>query len=169
MKVAYAFRRGVLYPHQDAGIGSKEHRSAFLKKAREIGFEGIELGPSVLDQPDIASLRSELEDAGMPCVAIRGGGSFINPLTANKASNQWEQIIGFAAQIGAGVVNSTIGGSPAPDPRGIGTYRGERISQGSSRTARAEDYERTAVGWLGLRRSPPITGWNFRSKFIRTR
>ncbi len=146
MKVAYAFRRGVLYPHQDAGIGSKEHRSGFLKKAKEIGFDGIELGPSVLDQPDVATLRAELEDAGVPCVAIRGGGGFISPRNATRAGKQWEQIINFAAQIGAGVVNSTIGGSPAPDPRGIGTYRGERISQGSSRTAREEDYERTARG-----------------------
>ena len=146
MKVAYAFRRGVLYPHQDGGIGSKEHRSAFLKKAKEIGFDGIELGPSVLDQPDVATLRAELEDAGMPCVAIRGGGGFIAPRNALGAGKQWEQIIQFAAQIGAGVVNSTIGGSPAPDPRGIGTYRGERISQGSSQTAREEDYERTARG-----------------------
>lgn len=146
MKVAYAFRRGVLYPHQDGGIGSKEHRSAFLKKAKDIGFDGIELGPSVLDQPDVATLRAELEDAGMPCVAIRGGGGFIAPRNALGAGKQWERIIQFAAQIGAGVVNSTIGGSPAPDPRGIGTYRGERISQGSSRTAREEDYERTARG-----------------------
>lgn len=146
MKVAYAFRRGVLYPHQDGGIGSKEHRSAFLKKAKEIGFDGIELGPSVLDQPDVETLRAELEDAGMPCVAIRGGGGFIAPRNALGAGKQWERIIQFAAQIGAGVVNSTIGGSPAPDPRGIGTYRGERISQGSSRTAREEDYERTARG-----------------------
>ena len=149
MKVAYAFRRGVLYPHQDGGIGSKEHRSAFLKKAKEIGFDGIELGASVLDQPDVASLRAELEDAGMPCVAIRGGGSFINPRAAAGASKQWEQIIGFAAQIGAGVVNSTVGGSPSPDPRGAGTYRGERISQGASQTAREEDYERTARGLSG--------------------
>ena len=146
MKVAYAFRRGVLYPHQDGGIGSKEHRSAFLKKSKEIGFDGIELGPSVLDQPDVATLRAELEDAGMPCVAIRGGGGFIAPRNALGAGKQWQRIIEFAAQIGAGVVNSTIGGSPSPDPRGIGTYRGERISQGSSRTAREEDYERTARG-----------------------
>ena len=146
MKVAYAFRRGVLYPHQDGGIGSKEHRGAFLKKAKEIGFEGIELGPSVLDQPDVATLRSELEDAGMPCVAIRGGGGFTAPRAASRAGKQWEQIIHFAAQIGAGVVNSTVGGSPSPDPRGIGTYRGERISQGASQTAREEDYERTAQG-----------------------
>ena len=103
----------------------------------------------MLDQPDVASLRAELEDAGMPCVAIRGGGSFIDPRTASRASKQWEQIIGFAAQIGAGVVNSTVGGSPSPDPRGAGTYRGERISQGSSQTAREEDYERTARGLSG--------------------
>ncbi len=146
MKVAYAFRRGVLYPHQDGGIGSKEHRSAFLKKAKAIGFDGIELGPSVLDQPDVASLRAELEDAGMPCVAIRGGGGFTDPRTASRANQQWEGIIHFAAQIGAGVVNSTVGGSPSPDPRGDGTYRGERISQGASQTAREEDYERTARG-----------------------
>ena len=146
MKVAYAFRRGTLYPHQDGGIGSKEHRSAFLQKAKEIGFDGIELGPSVLDQPDVGSLRVELEDAGMPCVAIRGGGGFTDARTAAGANKRWEEIIHFAAQIGAGVVNSTVGGSPSPDPRGDGTYRGERISQGSSQTAREEDYERTARG-----------------------
>jgi sugar phosphate isomerase/epimerase len=146
MKVAYAFRRGTLYPHQDSGIGSKEHRSTFLKKAKEIGFDGIELGASVLDQPNVESLRAELENAGLPCVAIRGGGGFTNPRTAAGTNKRWAEIIHFAAQIGAGVVNSTVGGVPAPDPRGIGTYRGERISQGSSRTAREEDYEQTARG-----------------------
>ncbi len=146
MKVAYAFRRGVLYPHQGTDLATKEFRGKFLKKAKEIGFDGIELGAGVLDYPDVESLRAELEDVGMPCVAIRGGGGFTNPRTTAGMVKRWEDIIHFAAQIGAGIVNSTVGGAPAADPRSIGTYQGERISQGSSRTAREEDYERTTRG-----------------------
>jgi len=45
--------------------------------------------------------------------------------------------------MGAGGVNSTVT-TPPRDPNGKGTYRGESVSQGSSRYASAEDYERTA-------------------------
>ena len=45
--------------------------------------------------------------------------------------------------MGAGIVNSTVT-TPPTDPGGKGTYRGESVSQGSSRQASPADYERTA-------------------------
>jgi len=97
-----------------------------------------------LSDADVATLRSELEDAGMPCVAIRGGGGAAHPRVA--ASNKQRMIAAahFAAKVGAGVVNSTVT-TPPRDPNGKGTYRGEPVSQGSSRLASPIDYERTAT------------------------
>ena len=145
MKVAYAFRREVLYPYQGTDLATKEHRVKFLKKVKEIGFDGIELGVGVFDRLDVESLSAELEDTGLPCVAIRGGGGLINPRTAARNRQTLEAAVGFAAQIGAGIVNTTVG-APPTDPRGKGTEKGERVSQGASRTATEEDYERTARG-----------------------
>ena len=143
MKIAYAFRRGALYPHQGADLPAKPHRQAFLKKTKAIGFDAIELGTSLYGLPDVQSLRHELEDAGLPCAAIRGGGGFAHPRTAANSKQRLTQAVQFAAQIGAGVVNTVLGTPPA-QPGGKGTFRGETISQGSSRTAREEDFVRTA-------------------------
>ncbi len=143
MKIAYAFRRQVLYPHQGTDFATVEHRARFLKQVKEIGFDGIELGVGVFGLPDVESLRSELEDVGIPCVVIRGGGGFTNPRTATRNRKTLEAAVRFAAQIGAGIVNTTVG-TPPVDARGKGTERGETVSQGASRTATEEDYERTA-------------------------
>ena len=144
MKIAYAFRRCTLYPHQGTGLPENSgDRRKFLAKVKEIGFDGIELGAMGASEDAIKTLRAELEDAGTPCVAIRGGGGAAHPRVAAANKNRLENAVHFAAQIGAGVVNSTVTTPPAfPDDKG--TFRGENVSQGASRTAREEDYERTA-------------------------
>lgn len=158
MKIAYAFRRGAFYPHQGGDLpANSADRRKFLAKVKEIGFDGIELGAisgtegmikayrlgatSVEDA--IKTLRQELEDAGTPCVAVRGGGGFTHPRTAAGSKRRLADAVRFAAQIGARVVNTVLGTPPA-NPGGKGTFRGETVSQGSSRTAREEDFERTA-------------------------
>jgi sugar phosphate isomerase/epimerase len=143
MKIAYAFRRGAFYPYQGIDLPGKTHRRKFLEKVKSIGFDGIELGTSLFDLPDVKSLRRELEDAGLPCAAIRGGGGFTHPRIAASSKKRLAQAVQFAVQIGAGVVNTVLGTPPA-DPKGKGTFRGEAVSQGSSRTAREEDFVRTA-------------------------
>ncbi len=144
MKIAYAFRRCSLYPYNGAGFptGARD-RKQFLSKVKEIGFDGIELPAMNLPDTEVASLRSELEGAGVPCVAIRGGGGAAHPRVAVANKQGMINAVQFASKVGAGVVNSTVT-TPPRDPNGKGTYRGESVSQGSSRLATNADYEQTA-------------------------
>jgi sugar phosphate isomerase/epimerase len=133
-----------LYPYNGAEFPTDAaNRKQFLKKVKEVGFEGIELPAMNLPDPEVANLRSELEDAGVPCVAIRGGGGAAHPRVADANKQSMKNAVHFASKVGAGVVNSTVT-TPPRDPNGKGTYRGEPVSQGSSRLATNSDYERTA-------------------------
>ena len=145
MKIAYAFRRCASYPYNGGGLPTDAaDRQRFLKHAKKIGFEGIELPGMSLPDAEIETFRSELEDAGMPCVAIRGGGgAAADPQVAAANKQRMVDAVHFAAKMGAGIVNSTVT-TPPDDPGGKGTYRGESVSQGSSRQASDEDYKRTA-------------------------
>jgi sugar phosphate isomerase/epimerase len=144
MKIAYAFRRCASYPYNGGELPTDTtDRRRFLDHAKAIGFDGIELPAMNLPDAEAATFRSELEDAGMPCVAIRGGGGAAHPRVATANKQSMINAVHFAANIGAGVVNSTVT-TPPRDPNGKGTYRGESVSQGSSRLASAVDYERTA-------------------------
>ena len=144
MKFAYAFRRCALYPYNGGNFPTDAaDRQRFLKKAKEIGFDGIELPAMNLSDAEVADLRAELEGAGVPCVAIRGGGGAAHPRVAAANKQSMTNAVHFAAKVGAGVVNSTVT-TPPRDPNGKGTYRGEPVSQGSSRLATHSDYERTA-------------------------
>ena len=144
MKIAYAFRRCASYPYNGPGLPTDaSDRRQFLAKVKEIGFEGIELPAMNLADAAVDTLRAELEDAGVPCVAIRGGGGAAHPRVAAANKKRMEEAVRFAAKIGASVVNSTVT-TPPRDPGGKGIYRGESVSQGSSRYASEADYERTA-------------------------
>ena len=144
MKIAYAFRRCALYPYNGGELPTAAaDRQRFLEKVKEIGFDGIELPAMNLPDAEVANLRSELEGAGVPCVAIRGGGGAAHPRVAAGNKQSMTNAAHFASKIGASVVNSTVT-TPPRDPNGKGRYRGESVSQGSSRLASAVDYERTA-------------------------
>ena len=144
MKIAYAFRRCALFPYNGGGLPSDlDNRLHFLKKTKEIGFDGIELPTMSLPDSEIGDLRKQIEDSGLTCAAVRGGGGAVYPRTAVKNKQNMKNAVDFAAKIGAKIVNSTIT-TPPKDPNGKGTYRGETISQGSSRHAGTLDYERTA-------------------------
>ena len=144
MKIAYAFRRCASYPYNGPGLPTDaSDRRQFLAKVKEIGFDGIELPAMNLADAAIDTLRAELEDAGVPCVAIRGGGGAAHPRVAAGNKKRMEDAVRFAAKVGASVVNSTVT-TPPREPGKKGTYRGESVSQGSSRYASEADYERTA-------------------------
>ena len=144
MKIAYAFRRCASYPYNGPGLPTDaSDRRQFLAKVKEIGFDGIELPAMNLADAAVDTLRAELEGAGVPCVAIRGGGGAAHPRVAAANKKRMEEAVRFAAKIGASVVNSTVT-TPPRDPGGKGTYRGESVSQGSSRYASTPDYEQTA-------------------------
>ena len=147
MKIIYAFRRIALHPYVSGSLDLPpgEHRGAFLRKSREIGFEGLELGPSDAPEREVRDLRKSLEDAGLPCRAIRGGGLNLHPRTTRGSRDRMERALRYTAWIGAPILNTTIG-MPHPHPGGPGTLVGEPTAQGSSREAREEDFERAAQG-----------------------
>ena len=124
MKIAYAFRRCALYPYNGAGFPTgTADRKQFLGKIKAIGFDGIELPAMNLSDAEVANLRSELEGAGVPCVAIRGGGGAAHPRVAAANKQSMLNAIHFASKVGADVVNSTVT-TPPRAPNGKGTYRG---------------------------------------------
>lgn len=150
MKIGYAHRRAAFWPFADErGPGNelppKEIRRAYLRKVREIGFEGIEFGIRSAGQSEAEwkELRAELEGEGLKCAVIRGGGGVTNPRSATTYRRTWETAIRAAAALGADLVNSAIGGGMR-DPAGPGAIVGERTAQGSSRQASESDYLLTA-------------------------
>ena len=151
MKIGYAFRRSVFYPFQDPrGPGNelppREVRRQYLRKVREIGFEGIEVGLASAGriEAEVRELRRELEGEGVPCAAVRGGGGFAHPRVAVQNRRRVEEAIRVASWIGSNLLNMTVG-TPARDPQGPGAGGvGERVAQGSSRLATEADFEITA-------------------------
>ena len=151
MKVAYAFRRAMYHPATGAPFlfPDRAVRPPWLRRIRDLGFDGIEVGldaagPQV-DERGAGELRRELADAGVPCAAVRGGGSLAHPRSLHASTRRLEQTIRLAAWVGAPVANSGLT-TPPHDPRGPGAANtGEATSQGGSRTATEADYERTAA------------------------
>ena len=146
MQLVYAYRRENVHPHTGGGMNlpAGQARTEFLTRSKAMGFDGLELGAgdSTADA-DIAALRDELADAGLPCLAVRGGG-FTHPRTRQRSVDSLRNAIVYASKIGATVVNSVLG-TPLRDPSGPGLTWGERTCQGSSRTATHADFEATAA------------------------
>lgn len=148
MKLVYAFRRENVHPHLGAGMSlpAGPARAEFLGRSKAMGFDGIELGAGdALNDDAIAGLKEELGQAGMPCLAIRGGGGFTHPRTHEGSKESLKNAVRYAAKVGASVVNTVLG-TPPRDPSGPGLAWGEAVCQGSSRTATHEDFDRTAAG-----------------------
>jgi sugar phosphate isomerase/epimerase len=155
MNICYAYRKSTWYPHQGTrnDLPPKEIRASYLKKVKEIGFGGFEFPRALPDGQEIneqnaKAFRQELEDAGLSCLAIRGGGGMSHPRVAATNKARLESCVRFAAWMGAPVVNSTTGGIPPRDPQGPGSSNtGEPTSQGSSREASPGAYHHTAQGF----------------------
>jgi sugar phosphate isomerase/epimerase len=165
MKIAYAFRRSKVYPYtgDDWNLPGKEVRPQWYKQVREAGFDGIEIainavGGASTSLPAVAELRRELEANGAPCVCVRGGGGLANPHAAADSRRRLDEAITFASQIGAGVVNTTVG---TPTLAHLpGNFVGDPTSQGGSREARESDYEATARGFREAARRAADLGIN---------
>ena len=105
MKIAYAFRRSTYYPFESGAaweLPDERALSGYLGKAREIGFDGVELGIDnfvsdasgsarasgasngglAVDAGRVAEMRKRLDGEEMPCVAVRAGGALRYPQTA---------------------------------------------------------------------------------------
>jgi sugar phosphate isomerase/epimerase len=152
MKIAYALRRSNLYPYvgDPWNIPGREVRTAWYRKVREMGFDGIEIANNSVGGPSAPSgavqeLRRELADNGVPCVCVRGGGGLASPRAAAESRKHLDEAIAFAAGLGCPLVNTSIG-VPTVDTV-PGNFVGEPTSQGSSRDAHESDFEVTAAGY----------------------
>ena len=150
MKIAYAFRRSVYYPYKGdpRGLPGREVRARLFPMISDIGFDGVELGVDMVGGADatessVVELRRELEDYGAPCVSVRGGGGMTNPSLADHHRRMLEKTVDVAGWLGASVVNTTVT-TPPRNPDEIGAFVGDPVSQGSSRMATPDDFERTA-------------------------
>jgi sugar phosphate isomerase/epimerase len=150
MKIAYAFRRSIFYPYMgdSRGLPERPVRERLFAQVRHIGFDGIELGVDMLGgvsatESQVREIREELEGYGTPCVVLRGGGGATNPKTAAQSRESLLKAVEVADWLGAEVVNTTVG-TPPRSPNMPGSFVGEPVSQGSSRLASPDDFERTA-------------------------
>ena len=151
MKIAYAFRRSIYYPYggNSRALPERDVRARLFGKIQEIGFEAVELGVDMVGGPDaeegpVTELRRELEDYGTPCVAVRGGGGVSQPNVAAHSRLMLDKTVEVASWLGAGTVNVTTS-TPPRNPDMAGAFVGEPISQGGSRMASADAFERTAA------------------------
>jgi sugar phosphate isomerase/epimerase len=150
MKLCYALRKGTFYPNSNEGFGELPPAALlprYLGIVKGMGFEGIEIGVRGSGVPDVGPAKEQariLADHGIPAVCVRAGGPIAHPLEGPAARAKLEACVRLAASIGAGVVNTTFV-TPATNPGGPGSdRRGERVSQGGSRSASARDFEDTA-------------------------
>jgi sugar phosphate isomerase/epimerase len=151
MRVIYAFRRSTFYPHtgNETDLPPPEVRSGWLRTVKALGFEGLELGVPHGGETAARELRRELEDAGLPCVAVRGGGPSLHPrdLAGNRA--RMEAAIRAATWIGARIVNASIS-MPRPSTARDRLPWGEATSWGSSRDSSEADFERAGAAFAAV-------------------
>ncbi len=151
MKIAYAFRRSIFYPYKgdSRGLPDRAVRARLFAEVRDIGFDGIELGVDMFGgesatESHVRDVREELEGYGTPCVVLRGGGGAADPKNATRNRESLLKTVEVASWLGADVVNTTVG-TPPRNPDMPGSFVGEPVSQGSSRMASPDDFERTAA------------------------
>jgi sugar phosphate isomerase/epimerase len=140
----------VFYPQRGEGlvVPSGDLRRKYFAKVKTLGFEGIELGLDALgaaaDSDEAATdLLHDLEEEGLPCVALRGGGNLVDSRFGPENEAQLPAALEMATKLKVGIVNLALAGPPS-DPDAPGATYGETVSQGSSRQASLEDYDRTA-------------------------
>ena len=151
MKIIYAFRRTVFHPHMGGGLElpSNEMRVPFLRKVKEMGFDGLELGVSNAPERELRDLRLELEDAGLPCAALRGGGPSLHPRNVSGNREHMAAALRAASWIGAEIVNASIS-IPRPSGARSSISWGESVSWGSSRDAKENDFRMAAAAFAAV-------------------
>jgi sugar phosphate isomerase/epimerase len=151
MRIVYAFRRSALFPDpgREADLPPMEARSAFLRKVKESGFDGLEVAAPHTGEAEARELRRELEDAGLPCAAVRGGGASLRPQEIARNRERMERAIRAAAALGAPIVNASIS-MPRPSTDRSALPWGEATSWGSSRDATETDFERAAAAFAAV-------------------
>jgi sugar phosphate isomerase/epimerase len=150
MAIIYAFRRATLYPEvgREGELPPRGARGAFLRAVKGLGFEGVEL-PLPGDEAAAREVRGELEDAGLPCRAVRGGGPSLRPQEIDGNRPRMEAAIRTTAALGAPILNASIG-MPRPSTAVGRLSWGEATSWGGSRDASESDFERAAAAFRAV-------------------
>lgn len=112
MRIAYAYRRDVLYPsHGNDPMAREETRGLFLRQIRDCNFDGIELGLISESETQTKDLGKQLADTGLPCVAVRGEAidyeTYSKPLGSKR-----QNFCNFAKWVGAEIINTIV---PLPE------------------------------------------------------
>lgn len=148
MQLCYAVRRSVYFPSQRDVFGDLPPRAlwpAFLRDVKEIGFDGVELPlDPAIGEAEARDTAGILHDAGVPAVCVRTETPVHHPRVGAEARTRLRAAVRLAGWMGAGIVNTSLG-TPPTHPGGPGEdRRGERVSQGASRTATEADFVGTA-------------------------
>lgn len=153
MKICYAYRRTIFYPYDGGSRGLPEDRKTrerLFRSMHDIGFDAVELsfdasGGMEATEQEVKDLRKELADYGISCAGVRAGGGLYVPRVMAENKRTLMKAVDNAYWVGAEVLNCAIGTPPRNVSLG-GLSIGEGFVQGASKTATAEDFERTGAG-----------------------
>ena len=152
MKYIYAFRRSTYFPFNRQGwrnLPASDALNSFLQKISGMGFDGIELGLDYFSDDlteakrEASELKNLLEEFGLPCLALRGGGGLALPKNAERNLKRLEKMIEIGSVLKVNVINTTA--TIESRKRGAVSERGGKNPHGSSRDATHEDFERLAT------------------------
>jgi sugar phosphate isomerase/epimerase len=152
MKYVYAFRRSAYYPFNKHGwrnLPDGKALNLFLQKISCMGFDGIELGLDYFSdhlseaKGEASELKNLLEEFGLPCLALRGGGGLALPKNAEGNLRRLEKMVEIGSVLKVNVINTTA--TTESRKIGAGSERGGKNPHGSSRDATHEDFERLAA------------------------
>jgi len=152
MKYIYAFRRSTYFPFNRQGwrnLPASDALNSFLQKISGMGFDGIELGLDYFSDDlteakrEASELKNLLEEFGLPCLALRGGGGLALPKNAERNLKRLEKMIEIGSVLKVNVINTTA--TIESRKMGAVSERGGKNPHGSSRDATHEDFERLAT------------------------
>jgi sugar phosphate isomerase/epimerase len=155
MRFCYAHRRYALYPEtRDSwNLAPDDYADAFLKRAKAVGFDAIEVGVEVLEKTggaerQVRAFGQRLRGAGMPIGCVRAGGSLMDARHGARNRQRQARAIQYAGWVGAEVVNTALSAParrPGNPPGSLpGSQHGWPVSQDASRDASLSEYEALA-------------------------
>ena len=148
MRFCYAHRRATLYPtsFDSWNLAPDDYTAAFLRTAKDIGFDAIEVGVEVLERTggserQVKAFGRRLREAGMPIGCVRAGGTLTDARHGPRNRARQASAIQFAGWVGATVVNTALSaparrpGTPGRQPSGVAARLAGRPGRVAGRPA----------------------------------